>query len=90
MSGEWTNVLKLTMNFMANRSTGSRSEGNRHCRNQAFGDNKTIETLPHIRGTCPEAQNKLTDIIVIDKKKEPGIRLRPNNSMVNKICLNPR
>lgn len=51
INGEWTNALKMSMNSMANRGTGSRSEENYYCRHQVCGENKIVESLPHIRGT---------------------------------------
>lgn len=41
---------------MSNRGTGGRSVGNPHCRNLACNENKIIETLPHIRGSCPKTE----------------------------------
>ncbi|KAL5242511.1 hypothetical protein ACI65C_009921 [Semiaphis heraclei] len=55
-SGEWTNAIKASMNSMSNRGTGGRSVGNPHCRNLACNENNIIETLPHIRGSCPKTE----------------------------------
>lgn len=55
-SSEWTNALKLSMNSMANRATGGRSQGNRRCRNPTCSENNLIETIPHIRGICPRSE----------------------------------
>lgn len=55
-SSEWTNAIKLSMNSMANRGTGGRSRGNRHCRHPVCNENNLIETIPHIRGVCPKSE----------------------------------
>lgn len=55
-SGQWTNVLKMSINSMSNRGTGGRSVGNYHCRRQVCGENKTVESLPRIRGTCSKTE----------------------------------
>lgn len=53
LSDEWSNVIKASLNSMANRGTGERSVGgSRHCRPRICSENKNIETLPHIRGAC--------------------------------------
>lgn len=44
------------MNYMVNRDTGGQSEGNHHCRYHVCSEDKIIETLPHIRGTCPKTE----------------------------------
>jgi len=49
---EWTNTFKMSMNC----GTGSRSEGNYHFRYQVCGENKIIESLPCICGTCPKME----------------------------------
>jgi hypothetical protein len=54
--GELTNAIKASMNSMYNRGTGSRSVGNSHGRNLACHENNIIETLPHIRGSCPKTE----------------------------------
>jgi len=55
-SSDWCNGIKMSMNSMANRSTGGRSLGNRHCRNPPCSEKNTIETLSHIRGSCPRSE----------------------------------
>ncbi|BES95949.1 Hypothetical protein NTJ_08758 [Nesidiocoris tenuis] len=55
-SSEWTNGIKLSMNLMSNRGTGGRSQGNRLCRNPTCGEKNQIETIPHIRGSCPKSE----------------------------------
>lgn len=91
---------------------GSQSEWNYHCKHQVCGENKNVQSLPHIQGTYPktellrnathhkirstldnrfrtkklevyeeihcetvrgsEIQNRRTDIIIIDRKKNSG------------------
>ncbi|VVC37200.1 Hypothetical protein CINCED_3A024380 [Cinara cedri] len=48
--------MKASMNSMFNRGTGDRSVGNRHYRNLACNENNIIETLPHIRVSCPKTE----------------------------------
>ncbi|CAB0011021.1 unnamed protein product [Nesidiocoris tenuis] len=55
-TSEWTNGIKASMNSMANRATGGRSEGSRRCRYPSCNETNTIETLPHIRGACPKTE----------------------------------
>ncbi|XP_050066622.1 uncharacterized protein LOC126555788 [Aphis gossypii] len=55
-SSDWCNGIKMSMNSMSNRATGGRSQGNRHCRNPPCGEKNTIETLSHIRGSCPRSE----------------------------------
>lgn len=44
------------MNSMANCGKGGRNEGNYYCRHQVWGENKIVESLSHIRGTCPKTE----------------------------------
>jgi len=41
---------------MENRATVRRIQGNRHCRNPTCSEKNTIETLSHIRGSCPRSE----------------------------------
>jgi len=56
-SSEWTNAIKASINSMSNRGTGGRSVGGScHCRNEVCNENNIVQSLPHIRGSCPKTE----------------------------------
>ncbi|VVC30935.1 Hypothetical protein CINCED_3A021212 [Cinara cedri] len=56
-SGEWTNVIKASINSMSNHGAGGRSvNGSRHFRNEVCNENNIVEFLLHIRGACPKTK----------------------------------
>lgn len=57
------NSIKMSTNSIANRVSGGRSQGIRHCKNQSGSEKQQMKTFPHVRVKPWSTPKRLRNIV---------------------------